>query len=112
MSKSVVQFKSLATVECFAILTFRLGQNAFSQAYINFINPRDIWIFQEKFDSYVFLDEKGMCVNFRSIFKVFSIISVNFVVLSTVLGKFLWFSITLGQFCGFSGILVQFLLFC
>ncbi|CAN8022003.1 unnamed protein product [Ixodes persulcatus] len=36
-----------------------LGPNAFSRAYINFINQDEIFIFKEKFDEYVFLDEKG-----------------------------------------------------
>ncbi|EEC14884.1 regulator of nonsense transcripts 3B, putative [Ixodes scapularis] len=36
-----------------------LGPNAFSRAYINFINQEEIFIFKEKFDEYVFLDEKG-----------------------------------------------------
>ncbi|CAN7997570.1 unnamed protein product, partial [Ixodes hexagonus] len=36
-----------------------LGPNAFSRAYINFLNQDEIFIFKEKFDEYVFLDEKG-----------------------------------------------------
>ncbi|XP_018323755.1 regulator of nonsense transcripts 3A-like [Agrilus planipennis] len=36
-----------------------LGEFAFSRAYINFINVEDIFIFKEKFDSYVFIDQKG-----------------------------------------------------
>jgi regulator of nonsense transcripts 3 len=36
-----------------------LGQFAFSRAYINFLNPEDIFIFTEKFDGYVFVDQKG-----------------------------------------------------
>lgn len=37
----------------------RLGQNAFSRAYINFLVSEDIFIFKDKFDGYVFLDNKG-----------------------------------------------------
>jgi regulator of nonsense transcripts 3 len=36
-----------------------LGQFAFSRAYIDFINQEDIFIFTEKFDGYVFVDQKG-----------------------------------------------------
>ena len=36
-----------------------LGPHAFSRAYINFRNHKDILIFQEKFDGYVFVDAKG-----------------------------------------------------
>lgn len=38
---------------------FRLGQHAFSRAYINFLISEDIFIFTDKFDGYVFLDSKG-----------------------------------------------------
>ncbi|XP_008544707.1 regulator of nonsense transcripts 3A [Microplitis demolitor] len=37
-----------------------LGQNAFSRAYINFIDQQDIFVFREKFDNYVFVDAKGV----------------------------------------------------
>lgn len=36
-----------------------LGQNASSRAYINFMNQEDIFIFKDKFDGYVFVDERG-----------------------------------------------------
>ncbi|KAK0078642.1 hypothetical protein PV325_002248 [Microctonus aethiopoides] len=36
-----------------------LGQNAYSRAYINFIEQNDIFVFREKFDNYVFVDSKG-----------------------------------------------------
>ncbi|XP_044258000.1 regulator of nonsense transcripts 3B [Tribolium madens] len=36
-----------------------LGENSFSRAYINFVNPNDIYDFKEKFDNYVFLDSAG-----------------------------------------------------
>lgn len=36
-----------------------LGENAFSRAYINFVNPQDVYSFKEKFDNYVFVDSKG-----------------------------------------------------
>ncbi|XP_077514409.1 uncharacterized protein LOC144125156 isoform X3 [Amblyomma americanum] len=35
------------------------GPHAFSRAYINFVNQDEIFIFKEKFDDYVFIDEKG-----------------------------------------------------
>merc|ERR1712142_532931 len=38
---------------------FSLDQYAYCRAYINFINQEDIFIFQEKFDGYVFVDAKG-----------------------------------------------------
>merc|ERR1712226_412007 len=36
-----------------------LEQDAYSRAYINFVNQEDIFIFQDKFDGYVFVDIKG-----------------------------------------------------
>lgn len=36
-----------------------LGENAFSRAYINFVCPEDVYGFKEKFDNYVFVDNKG-----------------------------------------------------
>lgn len=37
-----------------------LGNNLFSRAYINFVNVEDIFLFKDKFDGYVFLDDKGV----------------------------------------------------
>ncbi|XP_023945307.2 regulator of nonsense transcripts 3B [Bicyclus anynana] len=37
-----------------------LGNNVYSRAYINFVNVEDIYLFRDKFDGYVFLDEKGL----------------------------------------------------
>ncbi|XP_075973709.1 uncharacterized protein LOC142974987 [Anticarsia gemmatalis] len=37
-----------------------LGNNLYSRAYINFVNVDDIYLFRDKFDGYVFLDEKGV----------------------------------------------------
>lgn len=36
-----------------------LGVNATCRAYINFCNQNDIFIFRDKFDGYVFVDNKG-----------------------------------------------------
>lgn len=36
-----------------------LGNNLYSRAYINFVNVDDIYLFRDKFDGYIFLDEKG-----------------------------------------------------
>lgn len=36
-----------------------LGENSFSRVYINFMNQEDIFNFKEKFDNYVFVDDKG-----------------------------------------------------
>nr|CAG4643142.1 EOG090X04G9 [Ilyocryptus agilis] len=36
-----------------------IGVPTFSRAYISFVNQEDIFTFQEKFDGYVFLDQKG-----------------------------------------------------
>lgn len=36
-----------------------LGGNNYSRACINFVNVDDIYLFRDKFDGYVFLDEKG-----------------------------------------------------
>lgn len=36
-----------------------LGENSFSRVYINFTNSADVFLFKEKFDNYVFLDQKG-----------------------------------------------------
>jgi len=38
---------------------FTWDQDAFCRAYINFIETEDIYIFQERFDGYVFVDNKG-----------------------------------------------------
>ena len=35
------------------------GQNSFSRAYINFIDSEEIFNFRDKFDGYVFIDQKG-----------------------------------------------------
>jgi len=37
----------------------KMGQYAFSRAYINFVNQEDIYPFKEKFDGYVFVDNQG-----------------------------------------------------
>lgn len=37
----------------------RVGVPTFSRAYINFVNQEDIFTFQDKFDGYIFLDQKG-----------------------------------------------------
>ncbi|KAJ0182462.1 hypothetical protein K1T71_001831 [Dendrolimus kikuchii] len=44
----------------FAKPDLSLGNNVYSRAYINFINVDDIYLFRDKFDGYVFLDEKGV----------------------------------------------------
>lgn len=36
-----------------------LGINAFTRAYISFMNPAEIFNFRDKFDGYVFIDGKG-----------------------------------------------------
>ncbi|XP_045605200.2 regulator of nonsense transcripts 3B isoform X1 [Procambarus clarkii] len=36
-----------------------LGPNAYTRAYINFKNVDDVYIFRDKFDGYVFVDQKG-----------------------------------------------------
>ena len=36
-----------------------LGLHAFSQAYLNFVQPEDVFLFKEKFDGYVFVDKAG-----------------------------------------------------
>ncbi|CAH1994489.1 unnamed protein product [Acanthoscelides obtectus] len=36
-----------------------LGEYAFSRIYINFCHPEDVYSFKERFDNYVFLDNKG-----------------------------------------------------
>nr|CAG4641618.1 EOG090X04G9 [Eurycercus lamellatus] len=36
-----------------------VGVPTFSRAYINFVNQEEIFTFQDKFDGYVFLDQKG-----------------------------------------------------
>ena len=36
-----------------------LGKNASSRAYINFSKYEDIFLFRDKFDGYIFLDNKG-----------------------------------------------------
>ena len=41
------------------IFSCSLGTNAFSRAYINFLNYEDVASFRDKFDGYVFVDGKG-----------------------------------------------------
>lgn len=36
-----------------------MGEHAFGRVYINFVQPTDIFMFKEKFDNYVFVDQKG-----------------------------------------------------
>merc|ERR1719351_354347 len=43
----------------FARADLSLDQDAFCTAYINFIRQDDIYIFRERFDGYVFVDNKG-----------------------------------------------------
>ena len=43
----------------FAKADLSLGQDAFCAAYINFLNQEDVYLFQERFDGYVFVDDKG-----------------------------------------------------
>ncbi|CAH0405321.1 unnamed protein product [Chilo suppressalis] len=44
----------------FAKPDLSLGNNVYSRAYINFVNVEDIYLFRDKFDGYIFLDEKGV----------------------------------------------------
>ena len=43
----------------FAKADMSLEPDAFCTAYINFINYEDVYLFQERFDGYVFVDNKG-----------------------------------------------------
>ncbi|KAG8225787.1 hypothetical protein J437_LFUL005594 [Ladona fulva] len=43
----------------FAKADASLGQHAFCTAYVNFVNPKDVYLFTEKFDDYCFIDGKG-----------------------------------------------------
>ncbi|XP_068235864.1 regulator of nonsense transcripts 3B-like isoform X2 [Palaemon carinicauda] len=51
----------LAEYDYFAFINAdsSLGSNAYSRAYINFKNMEDVYIFCDKFDGYVFIDQKG-----------------------------------------------------
>ncbi|XP_041974767.1 regulator of nonsense transcripts 3B [Aricia agestis] len=44
----------------FAKPDLSLGNNVYARAYINFVNVDDIYLFRDKFDGYVFVDEKGV----------------------------------------------------
>lgn len=52
----------------FVNANWSLGRNSTCRAYINFLNQEDIFIFKDKFDGYIFLDNKGTefpaCVEF------------------------------------------------
>ena len=50
---------SLFTSTRFAKADLSLDQDAFCAAYINFLNQEDVYLFQERFDGYVFVDNKG-----------------------------------------------------
>ena len=41
-----------------------LDRDAFCTAYINFLDQEDVYIFQERFDGYVFVDNKGSISHF------------------------------------------------
>ncbi len=41
-----------------------LYPHLFSRAYINFKTPEDILLFRDRFDGYVFIDNKGIFLNF------------------------------------------------
>lgn len=41
------------------VLFCSLYPHLFSRAYINFKNPEDIVLFRDRFDGYVFIDNKG-----------------------------------------------------
>ncbi|XP_071440791.1 regulator of nonsense transcripts 3B isoform X2 [Hetaerina americana] len=43
----------------FAKADASLGQHSFCTAYVNFVQPKDVFIFKEKFDDYIFIDNKG-----------------------------------------------------
>jgi len=43
----------------YVVADWSLGLDAFCRAYINFARHDDIYIFQERFDGYVFVDSKG-----------------------------------------------------
>ena len=44
---------------CFVPADKSLGSFSFTRAYINFKNVDEIYEFKDKFDSYVFVDQKG-----------------------------------------------------
>ncbi|KAG7164240.1 regulator of nonsense transcripts 3B-like [Homarus americanus] len=43
----------------FATADYALGPNGYTRAYINFKNVDDVFTFRDKFDGYVFVDQKG-----------------------------------------------------
>lgn len=51
---------SITGNNCFSLHS--LYPHLFSRAYINFKNPDDILLFRDRFDGYVFIDNKGMCM--------------------------------------------------
>ena len=46
---------------------YSFEQDAATRAYINFVNPDDIFVFQERFDGYVFVDKKGRNLLFNGL---------------------------------------------
>lgn len=44
----------------FSFTDSSLGAHAYNRAYINFKNVDDVYTFRDRFDGYVFVDQKGM----------------------------------------------------
>lgn len=61
--KSLLLFPHYESLDIFSIFVFlflhSLYPHLFSRAYINFKNPEDILLFRDRFDGYVFIDNKG-----------------------------------------------------
>ena len=59
VSTTIYLLKPLSSCQRYHKADFSLDQYAYCTAYINFLHQDDIFIFQEKFDGYVFVDAKG-----------------------------------------------------
>lgn len=55
-----------------------LGNNLYSRAYINFVNVDDIYLFKDKFDGYVFLDDRGKELCYQIIVLLILLYAHNF----------------------------------
>ncbi|ESO02036.1 hypothetical protein HELRODRAFT_65972, partial [Helobdella robusta] len=59
-SENFMQFVApLGLYDYYYFVQGSVSGDPFSRAYINFVNLTDLWLFKDKFDGYIFLNDKG-----------------------------------------------------
>lgn len=53
------KWKDVFCLYCTCVFLYSLYPHLYTRAYINFKNPEDIVLFRDRFDGYVFIDNKG-----------------------------------------------------